>query len=126
MATQIQYKDLNQDTPGVSGLVYGSDAIRQSLHNIFSTIPGERLFRPDFGLDLNSFVFAPINQVTALRLRNLLTYSVPQWDSRIQVVASQTSVVADEDESSYTIKVGYMLSGVVGKIFTYTGQVSLL
>lgn len=50
--------------------------VKQSLHIILSTEPGERVMRPDFGCNMQAMVFEPIN-------RNLITYMADQIEKAI-------------------------------------------
>jgi hypothetical protein len=60
----------NLEVPGYTLPVPQSDlkasfdlgAIRNSLQNLFNTLPGQRFLFPDYGLDLYQFLFLPITQ----------------------------------------------------------------
>ena len=44
--------------------------IRESLHVLFSTAPGERVCRYDYGCPLRRYAFEPLTVQTTVRLRN--------------------------------------------------------
>jgi len=71
---------------GVATARYEDD-IRESIHIILGTNPGERVMRPDFGAGLNAFVFEPVNMTTMQRLRTRVEESLIDWEPRIDVLA---------------------------------------
>ena len=46
-------------------MVDGDDAIRQAILMLVSTIPGERVMRPDYGCHLHRLLFSPNDETTA-------------------------------------------------------------
>ena len=51
---------------GGLAMVHGDEAIRQAIMLLLvSTVPGERLMRPDYGSHLHRLLFAPNDQTTA-------------------------------------------------------------
>src|SRR4030095_8620470 len=54
--------------PSPSGgleLVHGDRAIRQSIMLLLTTVPGERVMRPDYGCPLHRLLFWPNDATTA-------------------------------------------------------------
>lgn len=58
-------------------------AIRQSILIILSTIPGERIMRPDFGCDLHKLVFSPNDETTAGLAIHYVKTALLKWEKRI-------------------------------------------
>lgn len=81
--------------------------IRQSLFILLTTTPGERPTRPEYGCDLQSIIFEPINAATRNRLTSLIKYAVLYFEPRI---------VLDEVE----IEVLDVEEGIVNLILHYT------
>ena len=46
-------------------MVQYNDSIRQAILLLFSTRPGERVMRPDYGCDIHRLVFSPNDDTTA-------------------------------------------------------------
>lgn len=77
------------------GVALASDAedIRQAIHIILGTSPGERVMRPDFGAGLQALVFEPINTTTMALAKHHVEQALIRWEPRIDSV---TVAVTDE------------------------------
>ena len=60
---------------GVQMVAYERD-IEQSLHVLFSTSPGERVNRYDYGCPLRRYAFEPMDTDIVVRMRNDITRAV--------------------------------------------------
>ena len=69
-------------------------AIQNSLNNLFSTSPGQKLLDPDYGLDLRQFLFAPVSEDIAGAIGERILDGL-----RVK----QISVIANEDTSQYDL-----------------------
>ncbi len=67
---------------GVKMSAYEDD-IRESLRILFSTSPGERVNRYDYGCPLRKFAFEPLTRQTMERLRNAVSRAVIYFEPRI-------------------------------------------
>jgi phage baseplate assembly protein W len=61
-------------------------SIRQSILIILSTIPGERVMRPDFGCDLYKLVFSPNDATTAGLAIHYVRRALTLWEKRITLL----------------------------------------
>jgi phage baseplate assembly protein W len=68
------------------GMVEGSDSIRQAILLLLTTIPGERLMRPDYGCDLHRLVFAPNDPTTAGLAIHYVRRALERWEPRVEVL----------------------------------------
>ncbi|MEM9836880.1 MAG: GPW/gp25 family protein [Bacteroidota bacterium] len=64
-------------------LVSEAADIRQSLHLLFSTLPGERIMKPEYGCDLQSMVFERLTASTEGQIIDLITTAVLRFEPRI-------------------------------------------
>ena len=101
-AWRFLHPDLDQvdDWPGLRvastggvDMVAGADAVRQSLLLLLSTIPGERVMRPDYGCPLHRLVFSPNDDTTAGLAIHSVRQAVERWEPRVEVIG----VEADRD-----------------------------
>ena len=71
------------------GIAMVDDAlsIRQSILIILSTMPGERVLRPDFGCDLYRLVFSPNDDTTAGLAIHYVRKALERWEKRITITA---------------------------------------
>jgi phage baseplate assembly protein W len=51
------------------------------------TVPGERLFRADYGADLRRILFEPNTTSTRREIRNQIERALSAWEPRIEVEA---------------------------------------
>jgi phage baseplate assembly protein W len=62
------------------------EAIRQSIHIILGTAPGERVMRPTFGCNIHDLVYAPNNLNTASLAAHFCIEALTKWEPRIEEV----------------------------------------
>lgn len=67
-------------------MVEGDDSIRQAVLLLLSTIPGERLMRPDYGCDLYRLVFSPNDDTTAGLAIHYVRRALERWEPRVEIV----------------------------------------
>src|SRR5436189_6099351 len=70
---------------GQIALAAGERSIERSIRLILSTMPGERVMRPNFGCRAWELVFAPINASTASLLEYYVADALKFWEPRIEV-----------------------------------------
>jgi phage baseplate assembly protein W len=92
-ALQFVHPDLDPAAPGLQlsptgrlTFVEGRDAVRQSIMLLLSTIPGERVMRPEYGCDLFRLVFAPNDDTTAGLAMHYVRRAVERWERRAEVL----------------------------------------
>ena len=113
------YKDISLDF--TMGNVYGNapadkgaspvdltdlrdmEDIKQSLANIFNTMPGQKLLNPRFGLNLTRFVFEPMTQITADTIKRSIGMGLPMQEPRIEVIGIE--VIGYRLEQTYDINI---------------------
>lgn len=59
--------------------------IYESLNILFSTRPGERVMRPNFGAALEDLLFEPINPSLETYIKNLITNAILYYEARIEL-----------------------------------------
>src|SRR5690554_143897 len=72
--------------------------IRQAIHIILGTNPGERVMRPDFGAGLNAFLFEPLSVTTLALVEDRVRTALIQWEARIDV--EEVTVEIDTSEAN--------------------------
>lgn len=82
---------------------YDEEAIRNSLVNIFNTIPGERFLLPTFGCNLLAYLFQPMFEATATAIANTIYQAVKNWEPRVQI--DNVNVVGNPDTHEYFVDV---------------------
>jgi phage baseplate assembly protein W len=112
------YKDLfldfefsRQITPGYTQSTLGSDikadfdlgAIKNSLTNLFNTLPGQRFLFPEYGLDLYQFLFSPVTVENGDLIGNVIYNGIKTYEPR--VIPKQVRVAADPDNNQYFVSI---------------------
>ncbi|MEO8609188.1 MAG: GPW/gp25 family protein [Chloroflexota bacterium] len=92
------------------GMVTDDQAIRQSIHVIINTVPGERVMRPDFGCEIHSLIFWPANYQTAAIAERYVQEALLRWEPRIDVKEVEVTA-GTADHGELFIKVVYSLKG---------------
>jgi Bacteriophage baseplate protein W len=72
-------------TGGIA-MAEGEAAIRQAILLLLSTVPGERVMRPEYGCNLRRLIFAPNNETTAGLAIHYVRQALNRWEPRIQVL----------------------------------------
>lgn len=76
-----------QLTPrGSIAMVEGNDSIRQAVLLLLSTMPGERVMRPDYGCDLHRLLFMPNDDTAAGLAIHYVQRALDRWEPRIESV----------------------------------------
>ena len=66
-------------------MLVDEEAIKQSVSNIFNTIPGQKLLNPYIGLDLKRFLFSPITESTGHDIALAILEGLVEQEPRISV-----------------------------------------
>lgn len=107
LETSVYYNDqLNKTTTlkDVQGL-YDIDAIKNSITNIFLTTPGQKILSPEFGINLRRFLFEPITNFTAYRIKSDIVNNLPDQEPRIELNETTVVPVPDEHEFFITLQI---------------------
>ena len=103
--TKKLYSDLHLDftNPVQRDIVadYDEAAIKNSLVNLFNTLPGQNLLNPVYGLNLLQYVFEPASDINAQRIGETILKGVSTYEPRVTVTNIHVNV--DIDEQLYTI-----------------------
>lgn len=67
-------------------LVDGEQSVRQSIMLLLTTLPGERVMRPDYGCPLNRLIFWPNDATTAGLAIHYVRQAIRRFEPRVQIV----------------------------------------
>ena len=85
---------------------YDVNAIKNSIFNIFTTMPGQKLLNPIFGLNLFQFLFTGITSANAKLLGDTILKGIIKFEPRVSV--DKINVALDEENQQYIV--GLVLS----------------
>lgn len=91
-------------------MLFGKEEIKSSLDVLFATKTGERVMRPDYGSELDHFLFMPMDTGIKTYMANVIKNAILFHEPRIktdsvEIEESQTEQGVLEIKISYTILV---------------------
>ena len=114
MASTLSFKDINitfKKHPVTDDLVVSRDAsaIKQAIVNLLLTNKGERLMNPDYGSDIRSYLFEPLDYGTASQITGNIRYTIDRWEPRISVL--NLSATPNFDDNGFDVEMTYEVQG---------------
>jgi phage baseplate assembly protein W len=86
-------------------LVSGAEELDAAIRMILSTMPGERVMRPEFGCAMWSMVFAPLTAGTLGLIEQTVREALERWEPR--VVLDRVDAVPGEGLGTVLIDIAY-------------------
>jgi uncharacterized protein len=71
---------------GAPAMARDGTLVRQAIMLLLTTVPGERVMRPDYGCPLNRLIFAPNDATTAGLAIHYVRRAIMRWEKRIDIV----------------------------------------
>ena len=114
MAATLSFKDINitfKKHPVTNDLVVSRDAsaIKQAIVNLLLTNKGERLMNPDYGSDIRSYLFEPLDFGTASQITGNIRYTIDRWEPRISIL--NLSATPNFDDNGFDVEMTYEIRG---------------
>ena len=116
------YRDINEDTPNEKPDLFDVDAVTQGVVNFIQTPKGSRLFNPNFGTNIESFLFELMDEGSGLAILNDIAIDLEEYDSRVTVNVSSSSVSPDPENNSFQFNIYFEILGFEGKLFQAQGS----
>lgn len=88
------------------GTAEGAEKVRQSIHIILDTEPGERLMRPTFGCGLRRYLMTPNTASTRALIQRDVTDALTAWEPRIRL--QDVTVRPGDDPALVVIAISYV------------------
>tara|TARA_R110000796_G_scaffold48911_1_gene117013 strand:- start:16450 stop:16935 length:486 start_codon:yes stop_codon:yes gene_type:complete len=85
-------------------------AVINSVKNILTTTPGQKLLNPLFGLDLRSYLFESITQTTAYFIAVDIYENLGKQEPRITL--QSVLIEGSPDNNTYIIEIEYSIPGL--------------
>lgn len=85
------------------------NAIARSVRNIVFTIPGEKMFNPDFGTNINNSLFELLDDTSATVIKDQIEYSLTTFEPRISII--NVIVVPDFESNGFDVEISYRIIG---------------
>lgn len=81
---------------GQVAMVDMSESVRQAIFILLTTIPGERVMRPEYGCDLAQLVFSPNDETTAGLAIHYVRRALDLFEPRVEVVRIDAGANPDD------------------------------
>lgn len=96
------------------------NAIKNSIHNIFSWTPGERILNPEFGSNLRKLLYEGITDFNQEQIIAEIRHSVSQWEPRVQIdnIVKLTST-EDKEDNTVHLRIIYSIPSLTTEQFYY-------
>jgi phage baseplate assembly protein W len=80
---------------------YDLEAIKNSLFNLFTTLPGQKILNPVYGLNLMQYLFTGITDDNAQAIGETILAGITKYEPR--VVVRKVYVIPDPENNTYQI-----------------------
>lgn len=85
--------------------------IKQSLAVLFSTVKGERIFRPEYGTEIRRWTFANINLSEETLIKDAIAKAISVGEPRITLMTVEIEV-KDALEGELWIHLNYLINAI--------------
>jgi uncharacterized protein len=98
MSNKVDFLDFpfHVDGRGRTGETNEDDHIRDLIHQVLFTSPGERLNRPDFGCGIRQLVFMPNSDALGAATQFLVQGALTRWLDNV-IAVQRVEVVAQDN-----------------------------
>ena len=101
---------------------YDLGAIRNSIKNLFTTIPGQKILNPLFGLNLIQYVFEACDEDMASLIGNEIVAGITTFEPRIALI--KVTVIAQPEDQQYNITIAFRVPAIGSTSFYLNGVLS--
>jgi len=77
------------------------EAIKNSLINLITTFPGQKILNPEFGMNFGDLLFLPVSKARATVIGETISNSFVGFEPRIQI--TEIEVIADIEVGEYEL-----------------------
>ncbi|HST05762.1 MAG TPA: GPW/gp25 family protein [Chloroflexia bacterium] len=81
-----EFAGLQLSPRGGIAMVEDHHSVRQAIFLLISTIPGERVMRPDYGCLIYRLIFSPNDDTTAGLAIFYVRRAIEQWEPRVELL----------------------------------------
>lgn len=119
------YKDLNQFSPTSKPYSTEAQAVYQSVVNIILTSVGERIFSPEYGVELEDYLFELNSDLDTNILLLNIADRINEIDPRVEIDTNVSEIVYNEADYSLKVNLIFNINGIDGQSFEIDEVVNL-
>ena len=96
-------------------------AILNSLHNIFTWRPGERILNPEFGSRLYTLLYEGITPETEERIAAEIRSCISEWEPRVQIIEIRDiSTIEETEDNTIHLEVVFIIPQLSDEQYSYS------
>lgn len=96
-------------------------AVKNSLRNIFTWIPGERVLLPEFGSKLHTLLYEGITPLTEERIIAEIRQCASEWEPRAKIIEIRNaSTIEDTEDNVIHIDVVFTIPSLNDEQYIYS------
>lgn len=92
-----EIKDLRPD--------YDLEAVKNSLFNLFTTMPGQKILNPEYGLNLMQYIFTALSDNNARLMAQKILQGVRFYEPRVAILNISVNVNYDEYQYEVALRI---------------------
>lgn len=92
------------------GEIYDKDAISQSIEMILCTMFNERLFNPQFGSSVSSYLFESIDEQSGETLLDDIIRAIKKWENRVTIMEPSATLEILDDQNAMILTLPYIIN----------------
>ena len=94
-------------------------AVRNSVHNIFTWIPGQRILNPEFGNKIREYLYEGMTNFTSDQVIAEIRKAIEIWEPRVEIDdITRSDTVEENEQNEIDIVVAYHVRGFPDKKYT--------
>ena len=92
-----------------------------SLNNIFTWIPGQRVINPEFGSKLQYYLYEGITEENIEKRISEIRFSVSKWEPRVSIVkVLNVTSVDDKEDNIVRLDIIFTIPSLSKEQYTYS------
>ena len=96
-------------------------AVQNSLKNIFTWIPGERILNPEFGSRLKQYLYQGIIPETSEQIVAEIRHCISEWEPRVKLIdVVDMSTTDDHEDNTIHLEIRYSIPELSDEQYTYS------
>ena len=96
-------------------------SVFNSLHNIFTWTPGERILNPEFGNNLKKYLYEGITEFTAESITAEIRRCIAEYEPRVRIVSiNNVSNINDTENNTIQIDIVFTIPSLSKEQFIYS------
>ena len=96
-------------------------AVMNSIRNIFTWIPGERIINPEFGETISRYLYQGITDLNVEQIMSGIRSLCLKWEPRVNILqVINASGVEDTEDNTVHLKIIFTIPGLSDEQYTYS------